>query len=342
MKREDFDEEELQGKLIAYLDEQLPPAEKAEIGKLISEHDDLKADLEMYRMTSSNLEELFRFDDVQTPPEVEARLIKSSISNRKRKGVSTGKQPTLYSEPKLQRQDGFEAASSETEALSQSISTRPGRRTEMRMAEPRSQDFRNQPKVTPISAPKRPTGPARGNLLGHRGFQLAAALALGVVLGPSVFEQLQPSSSSNTKQAVKLEGLDPLGSKEEPANQRQNVEVESLVNLGQLGRVGIQFLNAKNGKLDFSSSSTTKETEYKVKFLSPSKGNVKITKFVQASETSEARDLLFEGMVNVGQTVTLPKNGSYEISNEIRITFEATVVAPSGDRVVFTKSFEPK
>ena len=47
MKREDFDEDDIQGMLIAYLDEQMEPDERNEFEKLLDAHEDLRADLEL-------------------------------------------------------------------------------------------------------------------------------------------------------------------------------------------------------------------------------------------------------------------------------------------------------
>ena len=74
MKREDFAEDDLQGMLIAYLDEQMEFAEKAAFEKLLSQHEDLRADLELYKKTSSNLEGLFELDGAETPAHIMAEF----------------------------------------------------------------------------------------------------------------------------------------------------------------------------------------------------------------------------------------------------------------------------
>ena len=69
MKREDFDEDDIQGMLIAYLDEQMEPDERNEFEKPDA-HEDLRADLELYRKTSVNIGNLFELESAKTPAHI--------------------------------------------------------------------------------------------------------------------------------------------------------------------------------------------------------------------------------------------------------------------------------
>ena len=74
MKREDFDEDDIQGMLIAYLDEQMEPDQRNEFEKLLDAHEDLRADLELYRKTSVNIENLFELESAKTPAHILAEF----------------------------------------------------------------------------------------------------------------------------------------------------------------------------------------------------------------------------------------------------------------------------
>ena len=69
-EREDFDEDDIQGMLIAYLDEQMEPDERNEFEKLLDAHEDLRADLELYRKTSVNIGNLFELESTKTPAHI--------------------------------------------------------------------------------------------------------------------------------------------------------------------------------------------------------------------------------------------------------------------------------
>ena len=72
--RDEFEEDELQGLLIAYIDDQLENSQKMEIERLISLHDDLKDDLQIFQKSSEDLEEFFFIKDAKSPPHIDEKI----------------------------------------------------------------------------------------------------------------------------------------------------------------------------------------------------------------------------------------------------------------------------
>jgi len=72
--RDEFDEDEIQGLLIAYIDDQLEESQKMEIERLISLHDDLKEDLKIFQKSSEDLKEFFFIKDAKNPPHIDEKI----------------------------------------------------------------------------------------------------------------------------------------------------------------------------------------------------------------------------------------------------------------------------
>lgn len=161
MKREDFEPDDLQGMLIAYLDNQLVGQEKKDFEDLLSRHEDLQADLEIYKITSSKLTELFDMDGVETPLSVEQKI----------------RQASAFGESVLQ--------SSQTPETERAI-------------------FEPSEKIASFAAAKE----KRRRFFSFQGItQMAAALALGVAIGPGLMDQLKSSDGDKKyREALKLRG----------------------------------------------------------------------------------------------------------------------------------------
>lgn len=161
MKREDFEPDDLQGMLIAYLDNQLVGQEKKDFEDLLSRHEDLQADLEIYKLTSSQLTELFEMEGIETPPIVEQRIRQASALGD---GVVQSNQT-----PEHERLI-FEASEN----------------------------------IASFAAAKE----KRSRFFSFQGItQMAAALALGVAIGPSLMDQLKSSDDDKQyREALKLRG----------------------------------------------------------------------------------------------------------------------------------------
>ena len=161
MKREDFEPDDLQGMLIAYLDNQLVGQEKKDFEDLLSRHEDLQADLEIYKLTSSKLTELFEMEGIETPPIVEQKIRQASALGD---GVVQSNQT-----PEHERLI-FEASEN----------------------------------IASFAAAKE----KRSRFFSFQGItQMAAALALGVAIGPSLMDQLKSSDDDKKyREALKLRG----------------------------------------------------------------------------------------------------------------------------------------
>ena len=161
MKREDFEPDDLQGMLIAYLDNQLVGQEKKDFEDLLSRHEDLQADLEIYKITSSKLTELFDMDGVETPLSIEQKIRQASAFN---------------------------------EGVVQSSQTPKDERV---LYEP------SEKKASFAAAKEK-----RNRFFSFQGItQMAAALPLGVAIGPSLMDQLKSSDDDKQyREALKLRG----------------------------------------------------------------------------------------------------------------------------------------
>ena len=160
MKREDFEPDDLQGMLIAYLDNQLVGQEKKDFEDLLSRHEDLQADLEIYKLTSSKLTELFEMNGVETPLSVEQNIRQASAFG-----------------------DGV-VEPSHTPEYDRVF-------------------FEPSEKIASFAAAKE----KRSRLFSFQGImQMAAALALGVIIGPSLMDQFNSSDDTQYREALKLRG----------------------------------------------------------------------------------------------------------------------------------------
>lgn len=160
MKREDFEPDDLQGMLIAYLDNQLVGQEKKDFEDLLSRHEDLQADLEIYKLTSSKLTELFEMDGVETPLSVEQKIRQASAFG-----------------------DGV-VEPSHTPETERAI-------------------FESSENIASFAAAKE----KRSQFFSIQGItQMAAALALGVIIGPSLMDQFNSSDDTQYREALKLRG----------------------------------------------------------------------------------------------------------------------------------------
>ena len=160
MKREDFEPDDLQGMLIAYLDNQLVGQEKKDFEDLLGRHEDLQADLEIYKLTSSKLTELFEMDGVETPLSVEQKI----------------RQASAFSEGVVEP--------SHTPEYDRVF-------------------FEPSEKIASFAAAKE----KRSRFFSFQGItQMAAALALGVIIGPSLMDQFNSSDDTQYREALKLRG----------------------------------------------------------------------------------------------------------------------------------------
>lgn len=300
MKREDFGEEDLQGMLIAYLDDQMETAEKAEFEKLLSQHEDLRADLEIFRKTSSKIEELFQMDGVEAPNHIFAQaldLAKEFNNN------SNARSNTLF---------GKSAESSNKAA--------PG------------QSFNVSQKVVSISE-------KNGRNNSFFSFmsltQMAAALTLGFFLGPQILQKSEENNQVKTKRSVGLEipqGTGFLLDDGIIANSR--IDIENMISGRNKSKIGFQFSPVNDG-ID-----RLVGTPYNIDFLSPLTGRLVVELNIDKSRISQTEKKLFDGEIRAGEIVNVTNLLLKSIDGKSTSYISATITAPTGEVATFKQYIE--
>lgn len=276
MKREDFDEDDIQGMLIAYLDEQMEPDERNEFEKLLDAHEDLRADLELYRKTSVNIGNLFELESTKTPAHILADFHQRDFGEPRKGNVIS-----ILSRKKVVKQ------------------------------------FFSFQGVT----------------------QMAAALVLGVFLGPLIYENLPNQDTDLFKQPLQFRGLNTGSESNQFKKPAIKIGSENLIEKSQILdlqlRNGFNIVTSEKPAEDFV---LTKPFQFL--FFSPDAGELIIFLKKTSKDGLETEEKLFQGEVNSGIQLIFPAEGSFTTTGLRQIDLTAELTKGLNDRITYSQKYK--
>lgn len=326
MKREDFDEDDIQGMLIAYLDEQMEVAEKAAFEKLLSRHEDLQADLELYKKTSLNLEKLFELEGVEIPSQIVTEFYQRDFGAGPRPSSKISKSFAQASEkpPEL-------VMSPEPPAPKLSNST-----SDTQSVDRTYESFSEKSNVTSLASRRRKVQ----QFFSLQGIaQMAAALALGIFLGPSILDQFSEEPSTSNKQPANFKiSTDDLVKIE--LQSHKSPVTQSLVDERRISELETGFTILVNGqKVEASSDERfTQGDQYQFTFKSPESGQLRILK-TDINGSSKTSEIVLDSLVKRGENIIIPAQGSLTIGDITNFQLKATLTIKEGNEINYTRIF---
>ena len=287
--------EELQGKLVAYLDGELATAEVSELEALLSCDADLRGELELYRQMSDHLKALVTTDGISAPRHILAKFrVDDPIPDRPEPD-ETHKTSGIGSAFPI----GKNGNTSRPEEMPSYPALVEG---ESSIGTFKSEEFATRREVKRTKAKSESGLFFRQNVL-----PIAAALVLGIFVGPQIFHV------PGTRPVLEGVGTVQLRSGENLAAIDEQTPIKA-VSLLALTDQGIFDRRIEPGGIIQTGE------PFVLRLQAPLDGIVRVydvtlTKDVDAS-LRENRTVIYEGPVTLGDRFALPEKGAFSLSDQ--------------------------
>ncbi|MCR9157079.1 MAG: hypothetical protein NXH80_07525 [Rhodobacteraceae bacterium] len=287
--------EELQGKLVAYLDGELSPAEVSELEALLSCDADLRGELELYRQMSDHLKVLATADGISAPSHILAKFrVDDPI-------------PDYPVPEEIQKVGDIGTA---FPFGTNSIKSRP-KKIPSHLASVKSSRSIDDNDVKDFAARSEAkhtrTRPQSRFFTRQSIMQMAAALVLGIFVGPQIFHVPGPQGGLEGVGAIQLRSGDNLAA----INEQLPINPVSLLALSDEGIFDRRI--EPGGVIEAGKP-------FVLRLNAPLDGIVRVydvtrTKGVDAS-LQENRTVIYQGPVTLGDRFALPEKGAFSLSDQ--------------------------
>lgn len=306
--------EELQGKLVAYLDGELAPAEASELEALLSYDADLRGELELYRQMSDHLKVLVTADGISAPSHILAKFrVDDPIPDHPWQNKPT-------------TDDGGSAIPPFVTSDIKASYERPSQAA----SELRASIAKHTDNVTVLSTTRKsdpPTSKAQTRIFTRQStIQMAAALALGIFVGPQLFQIPSTKSGLEDVGTIQLRSGDSLAVVET----QRTIDWVSVLVLSDQGIFDNRIYPGKTipaGK------------PFVIQVNAPLNGVVRVFNVTSSekdrSPSIKDQKLIYEGDVTSGDRFALPEKGAFSLSNQNH--FKVAVIFESDNEVYVTR-----
>ena len=317
MMLSDLEYDDIQGKLIAYLDGELPDNEVQELEAMLASDESLRGDLEMYRRLSGQLEELCVAEGLSIPDHIvkELQVTGPVPVPPLGKNIVAGNSEKTKPDPALSFSSAKPDIGQESSLPTSSVFAESDNVTELSARRQASEKL-NQKQAT------RSTQNRRAQFFSLQSLsQMAAALALGIFVGPQIFQMPSSKDGLESVGTIQLRSGESLAAIDPQST-------ANFVTLLALSESGIFERRIDPGDAIQSG------TPFVLQFNSPLDGVVRVSEIAVTEGgdlSSEGQQkLIYEGDVTEGDRFALPEKGAFTLSNQERFTLAVTFVGENG------------